>query len=136
MKAFLISTLLVLSTLPAMSAPRAYECTYDGHTGRNGLQEKAVYVIDAEAGTAMAYDGFIHHSNKAPIPTSFKKLQPGKYLLKWQLNNVPTKQSNARLTATFSARVNTGNMSSTISLWVHGGDRDIRGSGPCTLLRQ
>jgi hypothetical protein len=136
MKNFLAGTLLVLSTLPAMAAPTAYECKYEGHTGRNGLQKKAVYVIDPEAGTAMAYDGLIHHTHKAPLPTSYKELQPGKYLLKWQLDNIPSKRGNISLTATFSARVNTGNRSSTISVRMHGADNDIRGSGRCTVLRQ
>jgi hypothetical protein len=136
MKNFLAGTLLVFSTLPAMAAPTAYQCKYEGHTGRNNVQNSVIYVIDAEAGTAMAYDGLIHQTNKVPIPTSFKVLQPGKYLLTWKLDNIPSKRGNISLTATFTARVNTGKMSSTIDTRIHRADNDIRGSGPCTVLRQ
>lgn len=136
MKTFLTGTLLVLSTLPAMAAPTAYDCKYEGHTGRNNVQKNVIYVIDEEAGTAMAYDGLIHQTKKAPIPTSFKVLRPGKYLLTWQLDNIPSKRANSKLTATFAARVNTRNMSSTIETRIHRADNDIRGSGPCTLVNR
>ncbi|MGR3623788.1 hypothetical protein [Pseudophaeobacter sp.] len=134
MKTLLATGLLILSAAAATAAPKAYLCTYVDNTGNTGLHEKAVYVIDEALGTAMAFDPYIRNTSKSPIATSLKVLKPGRYLMKWSLNDIPVRSSNSTLRGSFSSRLDANKMTSTISVTIHGGDRPIRGSGSCSML--
>lgn len=134
MNRFFGACFFALSTSAASAEPISYLCNYTDNTGRTGLHEKAVYVIDADLGTAMALDPYINQSHGAPIPTSVKVLKPGRFLLKWKLTDIPVRSSGSTLIGSFAARVDTTRMKSTISVTLHGGDRPVRGSGSCSLL--
>lgn len=118
----------------ASAAPLAYECTLKEYGSSNAVPEKAIFVVDTQAKTAMAYDGYIHHVEKAPKAVSYKALSDTKYLMKWTLNGIPGR-SNRRLVATYTARLDVGRMKASMDVRLHGADNEIQGSGSCKAIK-
>lgn len=133
----LFAAALSLCVLPlaATSAPIGYECdieSYSPHYG--GIPDKAYYVIDAEAKTAMAFDGIIYTKSKVPVAVEFKELRANKYLLKWTVKGVPLR-SNRTAVFSFSARIDVAKGKMSIRSWLLGDDGDRQGSGTCKRIK-
>lgn len=135
-KGSIIAAALSLCALPLAAAgvPIVYECEYTAHTSYGWIPDKAAYVVDEAAGTAMAYDAYIHHVNKAPLPVTFSVVKERKYLMKWTLTGLPVR-GNRTATATYTVRLDAARSKATIGARVHGGDGSNRGTGTCQRVK-
>ncbi|MCB4454940.1 hypothetical protein [Leisingera sp. McT4-56] len=86
--------LALICPATASAKPEKFLCTFgNGRSYASDftkfLSNHAVFVMDAENGTATAYDSYVHLMHQSPIPARFKKKGDGKYQLRWKLVGVP-----------------------------------------------
>ncbi|MBE1296028.1 hypothetical protein [Phycobacter azelaicus] len=131
------AAILFLSVLPlaASSTPISYECDIESYSPRyGGIPDKAYFVIDAEAKTAMAFDPFIYTRSKVPVAVEFKELRADKYLLKWTVEGVPLR-NNGTAVFSFSTRIDVAKGTLNMQSWLLGDDGDRRGKGTCKPIK-
>lgn len=132
-----VATVLSLGMLPsvAASAPVSYECDITSYSPQyGGIPDKAYFVIDAKAQTAMALDRFIYTGSKVPVAVSFKELRTNKYLLKWTVEGVPLR-NNGTAIFSFSTRIDVSKGTLNMQSWLHGDDGERRGKGSCKPIK-
>lgn len=116
----------------ALAAPVSYLCDYKAHSRTGGVPEKALYQIDKEAGTATAFDGYIHYLGKKPISVDMRPARNGKFRLNYTLTGIPMK-GNATAIVSYSVFLDTGRGKSSLTVNVRGFDNEIRGTGTCAV---
>ena len=133
-KGFLAAALsLIALPMAAASAPISYECDIESYSNYGGIPEKALYVIDAEAKTAMAFDGIIYTGSKLPIAVELTELRANKYLLKWTVKGVPL-INNGTAVFSFSTRIDVAKGTLSMRSWLLGDDAERRGKGTCKRI--
>ena len=133
-KAMLAAAMVLTWGGSALAAPVSYQCEYKAHSRTGWVPEKALYQIDQEAGTATAYDGYIHYLGKKPISVDMRPARNGKFRLNYTLNGLPM-QGNSTGVVSYSVFLDTGRGKSSLSVNVRGFDNEIRGTGKCALQK-
>jgi hypothetical protein len=125
-----VAALAGLTATQVGAAPVPYVCEYTSHSRTGWIPEKALYVIDADAGTAQVYDGYVKHLHDDLIDAAFHQIRAGKYRVKYTLVGLPTSNSSS-VTVTYTVRLDVGAGRSTLDAVLHASDNRPHGSGKC-----
>ncbi len=90
----LAAAVFSITSSAALAGEVTYSCKYKEHGTHGWIPPEAIYVVDAEKGSVIAYDGLIHESVGKPIPVEATLDDAGKYVLKWQLKNLGAKNGS------------------------------------------
>lgn len=139
---------LALCVFPALlnAAPQKYECTIDGDKSGGWVPNRAIYMIDSQAGNATAFDPLIESVEKKPIPARFRQTASGKYKLSWNLRNVPVRKTRTvenmtvqdfetKASVSYSAWLNPANMQIEIRASAGGATNRNFGRGVCKTVK-
>ncbi len=110
-----------------------YDCKLKDGSDGGAVPPQIILALDEEHGAASAYDAYINHLHKNPIPVTYKREGENRHRFDWTLENI--KFGNRSYIITYSARVNPKSLTITLNGRLHGFDNQIRGYGKCEVAK-
>lgn len=137
---FVVAAALAFPAAQAHAKEQTYFCTFTPHRQTGWIPEQAGYVIDTEAGRALANDVFIQYKHKKAIETDFKRASAKRVELKYTLANLPAKSptgETTKLTLTYvmSLNIDTGAAKMRSTIHHATGYDGNTGTGSCQVVK-
>ena len=129
----LITLAASLAAAPAF-AGQTYDCETKNF-GRGGwVSDRIILAFDEEAKAGSAYDAFIHHIHKTPIPVKWRKRSESSYTFNWTVEGLESKNVG-KSTVSYKVTLFADRRAFSLNGRLHGYDNVISASGTCKLVK-
>ncbi len=108
-------------------------CAMTAHSNDGLVPPKVLIEFRDDRGSAMVYDGTIHHVYGKPIAAVLEQTGASRYTISWTVENLPL-QGNTTTSAQYLVRLNAKTMKVTLTAYLNGYFNQSRGSGKCQPL--
>lgn len=118
----------------AQAAVQSYDCTFDSKADKGWIPDRVLLSLDAEAGKARAFDGYIKHAHEKPIDVKFKEVR-GKYRMSWKLPLPSRGSGKVRVNYTVTLTPGSNDFRMKASFPLRNAANLLRGAGSCKLIK-
>lgn len=135
LKTPLTAILLTLAlAVPAAAKEVVYKCEVRPRSTDNVIEEEMIIGYDAAKQSAWVYTYRIKQIYGKPLDANLAPRDAKSVKLQWDLNRIPSANSNTTFQASYYAIFRPGNKRVSVNATLHGWDNQSGGSGKCEIL--
>lgn len=134
MKKLAILFLGLAYALPLAASAEAYKCTTT-QSGKGGwVPPELILAYDTKAEVGSAYDPYIHHVHKTPIPVEWSRRSETSFVFRWTIKGVKSTNVGSGINS-YKVVLFTDRNAFILSGRRHGYSNVINGSGTCQRIK-